>query len=72
MPPISPNGNDTGLLEFLEEVIGTKRYIRPLAQLEERVEVLDYERDEKLQRVDMAQKEKIALTEPVKRVIIFY
>jgi hypothetical protein len=28
MPPIGSNDND-GLLEFLEEVIGTKRYILP-------------------------------------------
>ena len=67
MPPIGTNGND-GLLEFLEEVIGTKRYIRPLAQLEERVEKLDFEREEKLQRLDNAEKEKAALTEPVKKV----
>jgi chromosome segregation ATPase len=35
--------------------------------LEERVEKLDYGRDEKLQRVDKAEKEKAALTEPVKK-----
>lgn len=70
MPAIGSNGND-GLLEFLEDVIGTRRYIRPLAQLEERVEKLDYARDEKLQRVDKAEKEKAALTEPIKKVFTF-
>lgn len=55
----------------MEDVIGTRRYIRPLAQLEERVEKLDYERDEKLQRVDKAEKEKAALAEPVRKVIAY-
>jgi hypothetical protein len=57
MRPISPNGHDTGLLELLEEIIGTKRYIKPLALLDERIEKYDYEREEKLQRVDLAEKE---------------
>jgi len=68
MPPISPNGQETGLLEFLEEVIGTKRYIRPLAELDERVEKYDWEREEKVQRVDMAEKEKKNMDEPVQKV----
>lgn len=68
MPPRSRDGHEAGLLEFLEEVIGSHRYIKTLAKLEQRVETLDHAREEKLVRVGLVENEKNKMMEPVKKV----
>ncbi len=62
-----PKGNhpgDTGMLEFLEDIIGSSRFKEPIELLKETVAELDDLRGEKLNRVKIVQKEKDELEEP--------
>jgi len=65
MPAKRKTQHDAGLLEFLEEVIGTKRYMKCLCQLEQKVEELNSEREAKLHTVDIVEKEVKELKGPV-------
>lgn len=46
------NENEVGLLEYLEDIIGTNKYVSRIAELDKDVEVREEERREKLQRVN--------------------
>jgi len=46
------NENETGLLEYLEDIIGSNQYVQRIAELEKEVEAKDDERREKLSRVN--------------------
>ncbi|XP_017790993.1 PREDICTED: structural maintenance of chromosomes protein 4 [Habropoda laboriosa] len=69
MKPKAQNENDTGMLEFLEDIIGTVRYKEPLEKLSEKIDVLSEYRDEKLNRLRIVEKEKAALEEPMQDAI---
>ncbi|KAL0113308.1 hypothetical protein PUN28_012455 [Cardiocondyla obscurior] len=69
MKPKGQNENDIGMLEFLEDIIGTSRYKEPLAKLENKVEELTERKLEKLHRLKVVQKEKEALEEPMQEAI---
>lgn len=69
MKPKGQTENDTGMLEFLEEIIGTTRYKVPLEKLADRVEILTERRVEKLHRLRVVQKEKEALEEPMQEAL---
>ncbi|KAG7208913.1 hypothetical protein KM043_015093 [Ampulex compressa] len=69
MKPKGQNENDTGMLEFLEDIIGTVRYKEPLEKLSEKVEVLTERRVEKLNRLRVVEKEKAALEEPLQDAV---
>lgn len=69
MKPKAQNENDTGMLEFLEDIIGTVRYKEPLEKLSEKIEVLSECRVEKLNRLKIAEKEKAALVEPMQEAV---
>ncbi|CAL8130636.1 unnamed protein product [Orchesella dallaii] len=71
MPPKATNNHETGFLEFIDEIIGTKRYESPLQKLKERMETLDFQREEKSQRVTLAQQHKHSLVEPMKKATAF-
>lgn len=58
MKPKAPNENEDGLLEFLEDIIGTNKYMEPIAQATKLVEDLSEQRNEKMQRVKAAEREK--------------
>eukprot|EP01124_Arcella_intermedia_P002477 TRINITY_DN1134_c0_g1_i2.p1 TRINITY_DN1134_c0_g1~~TRINITY_DN1134_c0_g1_i2.p1 ORF type:complete len:129 (-),score=33.64 TRINITY_DN1134_c0_g1_i2:1571-1957(-) len=49
-------GQDTGLLEYLEEIIGTDKYMKPIEETATVLENLNEERNEKFNRVKIAVK----------------
>ncbi|GKY99335.1 hypothetical protein MPSEU_000888500 [Mayamaea pseudoterrestris] len=57
MPPKAKNENDEGLLEYLEDIIGSNKYVEDTNKAMEQLEVLSEHRDEKLNRVKAVQKE---------------
>ncbi|XP_076645837.1 structural maintenance of chromosomes 4-like protein gluon [Halictus rubicundus] len=69
MKPKGQNEHDTGMLEFLEDIIGTVRYKEPLEKLSEKVEALTEYRVEKLNRLRIVEKEKAALEEPMQEAV---
>ncbi|KAF3423457.1 hypothetical protein E2986_10535 [Frieseomelitta varia] len=69
MKPKAQNENDTGMLEFLEDIIGTVRYKEPLIKLSHKIEFLSEHRVEKLNRLKIVEKEKATLEEPMQKAI---
>ncbi|XP_076624364.1 structural maintenance of chromosomes 4-like protein gluon isoform X1 [Colletes latitarsis] len=69
MKPKAQNEHDFGMLEFLEDIIGTVRYKEPLQKLSEKVEDLTNYRVEKLNRYRIVEKEKAALEEPMQEAV---
>lgn len=63
MKPKAKNENEVGLLEYLEDIIGTDKYLAPIKEAEKEVETLTEERSNKLQRVKLVQKDKEGLEE---------
>ena len=61
MPPKGKNEGDDGLLEYLEEIIGSSKYVQETDEAAEAVEALTEQRQEKLNRVKAIEKEKDAL-----------
>ncbi|XP_067400262.1 structural maintenance of chromosomes protein 4 [Emydura macquarii macquarii] len=61
MKPKGQNEHDEGMLEYLEDIIGSERLKDPIQVLCRRVEMLNEQRGEKLNRVKMVEKEKDAL-----------
>ncbi|CAO3607107.1 unnamed protein product [Mucor fragilis] len=51
------DGSDDGLLEYLEDIIGTSKYKEPIEQANAKLEVLNEERAEKLSRVKYVSRE---------------
>jgi structural maintenance of chromosome 4 len=63
MKPKAKNEHETGLLEYLEEIIGTNKYVLPIDTAFQELEVLNEERVSKQVRVKNVQKEKDGLEE---------
>ncbi|KAL7431823.1 hypothetical protein ACHAXM_002828 [Skeletonema potamos] len=61
MPPKGKTENDEGLLEYLEDIIGSNKYVEDANKAAEKVEQLTELRQEKLNRVKAAEKEKDGL-----------
>ncbi len=61
MPPKGSDKGDEGLLEYLEEIIGSNKYIQPIEAAGEKLVQFDELRSEKLARVKVAEKEKGSL-----------
>ncbi|XP_068810410.1 structural maintenance of chromosomes protein 4 isoform X3 [Struthio camelus] len=61
MKPKGQTEHDEGMLEYLEDLIGSARLKDPIQTLCRRVEILNEQRGEKLNRVKMVEKEKDAL-----------
>lgn len=61
MKPKSVNAHDTGLLEYLEDIIGSNRHIEKIEQSANAIESLNEARSHKLQRVKAAERERDAL-----------
>jgi structural maintenance of chromosome 4 len=51
MKPKAQNPNDTGLLEYLEDIIGSHKYVDNINELEKNLETKNEERIEKTNRV---------------------
>merc|ERR1719290_297856 len=71
MKPKGLTENDGGMLEFLEDIIGTSRFKTPIEQLNQRVEELSELRTEKLNRVKLVEKEKDELEGPMNEALGF-
>ncbi|XP_039509913.1 structural maintenance of chromosomes protein 4 [Pimephales promelas] len=61
MKPRGQTEHDEGMLEYLEDIIGSCRLKEPIHLLCRRVELLNEQRGEKLNRVKLVEKEKSAL-----------
>uniref|UniRef100_A0A669BTY1 Structural maintenance of chromosomes protein 4 n=1 Tax=Oreochromis niloticus TaxID=8128 RepID=A0A669BTY1_ORENI len=61
MKPKGQTEHDEGMLEYLEDIIGSCRLKEPIQTLARRIELLNEQRGEKLNRVKMVEKEKNAL-----------
>lgn len=61
MKPKAKDENDDGLLEYLEDIIGTSKYKEPIDQASARLETLNEERTEKVNRVRFVEREKDSL-----------
>ena len=51
------NENETGLLEYLEDIIGSNKHVPRITGLEKEIESKDDERREKLSRVNASKHE---------------
>eukprot|EP00090_Calanus_glacialis_P026751 TRINITY_DN42055_c0_g1_i1.p1 TRINITY_DN42055_c0_g1~~TRINITY_DN42055_c0_g1_i1.p1 ORF type:complete len:1294 (+),score=513.23 TRINITY_DN42055_c0_g1_i1:38-3919(+) len=71
MKPKGLTEHDTGMLEFLEDIIGTSRFKVPIDLLSKKVEELNELRVEKLNRVKLVEKEKDELEGPMKNALGF-
>lgn len=71
MKPKALTEHDTGMLEFLEDIIGTSRFKNPIELLSKKVEELNELRVEKLNRVKLVEKEKDDL-EPAMKAALGY
>jgi len=58
MPPIGEKNGETGLLEYLEEVVGTKEYIPLLEEMKVRDEELEEEKATLLSRVKAVEQQR--------------
>jgi hypothetical protein len=61
MPPKGKEGADDGLLEYLEDIIGSNKYVEDADKAMKEVEALTEQRQEKLNRVKAVEKEKETL-----------
>ncbi|MPC09379.1 Structural maintenance of chromosomes protein 4 [Portunus trituberculatus] len=64
MKPKGLTEHDTGMLEFLEDIVGSSRFKEPIELLGKRVDDLNEARQEKLNRVKIVEKEKDELEGP--------
>jgi structural maintenance of chromosome 4 len=71
MKPKAQNEHETGLLEFLEDVIGTCRYKDPLEKLGKKLDAIEEEREQKMNIVRLTEKELKTLDEPRKKALEF-
>lgn len=63
------NEHETGMLEYLEDIIGTSRYKESLEKLAERVEILNERRTEKLNRLKLIENDINTLKEPMQAAV---
>lgn len=61
MKPKSVSAHDDGLLEYLEDIIGSNRHIDAIEETARQMEALNEERGHKMNRVKAAEKERDAL-----------
>jgi len=66
MKPKAPNEHEDGLLEYLEDIIGSNVHVEPINEVVKVVDELSAVRQEKLNRLRMAEREKEALDGPRK------
>ncbi|XP_055958455.1 structural maintenance of chromosomes protein 4 [Patella vulgata] len=71
MKPKALTEHEDGMLEFLEDIIGSNRFKEPIDILSKRVETLNEYRAEKLNRVKVVEKEKDDLEGPKNEALEF-
>ncbi|VDO24177.1 unnamed protein product [Haemonchus placei] len=71
MKPKGETAHEEGMLEYLEDIIGSSRFRVPIEKLSAKVETLREQRSQALQRVRVADREKTALEAPVREMISY-
>ncbi|POS86504.1 hypothetical protein EPUL_001139 [Erysiphe pulchra] len=71
MKPKAANEHDDGLLEYLEDIIGTSKYKKPIEESATQVETLNEVCLEKSSRVQHVEKEKISLEDKKNRALAY-
>jgi structural maintenance of chromosome 4 len=61
MKPKAPTPNEEGLLEYLEDIIGSNKYVAGIEAASTQVDALNEQRQEKLNRVKLVEKDKDGL-----------
>lgn len=69
MKPRGQTEAECGMLEYLEDIVGTTRYKAPLVKINERVEQLTEERTEKHNRCKLAEREMNDLEQPYNEAV---
>uniref|UniRef100_A0A1A9X0Q7 Structural maintenance of chromosomes protein n=1 Tax=Glossina brevipalpis TaxID=37001 RepID=A0A1A9X0Q7_9MUSC len=69
MKPKGLTETECGMLEYLEDIVGTTRYKEPLVKINERVEKLTEERTEKHNRCKLAEREMKDLEQPYNEAV---
>lgn len=69
MKPKAENEHEVGMLEYLEDIIGSSRFKDPIAKLMERVEIQSQIRDEKWNRCKIARSELEDLRAPMEAAL---
>ncbi|KAJ8708705.1 hypothetical protein PYW08_010087 [Mythimna loreyi] len=69
MKPKAVSEHESGMLEYLEDIIGTSRYKEPIEKLAIKVEEYSEMRKEKLNRVRLVEQEKIKLEQPMREAV---
>uniref|UniRef100_A0A8C3G4T9 Structural maintenance of chromosomes protein n=1 Tax=Cyclopterus lumpus TaxID=8103 RepID=A0A8C3G4T9_CYCLU len=72
MKPKGQTEHDEGMLEYLEDIIGSCRLKEPILTLARRIELLNEQRGEKLNRVKLVEKEKNALEVHQQHLSVLY
>ncbi|OII74061.1 SMC4 chromosomal ATPase [Cryptosporidium ubiquitum] len=72
MKPKSTNGNEDGLLEYIEDIIGSSKFIPDIEKHSIELEQFNELRQEKLNRLKIAEKELNALKAPYNMAIEFF
>ncbi|KAJ1349842.1 hypothetical protein KIN20_005498 [Parelaphostrongylus tenuis] len=71
MKPKGENAHEEGMLEYLEDIIGSSRFRIPIEKLSAKVDILKEQQSQVLQRVRAAEREKAALEAPVREMISY-
>ncbi|XP_030034137.2 structural maintenance of chromosomes protein 4 [Manduca sexta] len=69
MKPKAQTEHESGMLEYLEDIIGTSRYKVPIEKLSIKVEEYTEMRKEKLNRVRLVEQEKQRLEQPMREAV---
>ncbi|XP_004933572.1 structural maintenance of chromosomes protein 4 [Bombyx mori] len=69
MKPKALTEHESGMLEYLEDIIGTSRYKEPIEKLSIKVEEYTEIRKEKLNRVRLVEQEKLKLEQPMREAV---
>ena len=72
MKPKAPTEHEDGLLEYLEDIIGTSVLKQPIEDAFAEVEALQEDRQTKMNRLRLVEKEKQALEEQRREAINYY
>eukprot|EP01022_Parablepharisma_sp_SALTPOND_P001113 TRINITY_DN1055_c0_g5_i1.p1 TRINITY_DN1055_c0_g5~~TRINITY_DN1055_c0_g5_i1.p1 ORF type:complete len:878 (+),score=153.99 TRINITY_DN1055_c0_g5_i1:5959-8592(+) len=69
MKPKGTNPNEIGLLEYLEDVIGTDRYKEPIENREKAIEIKEEDKSQKESKLKDVRKQLLELEEPKNKAI---
>lgn len=71
MKPKAASENECGLLEYLEDIVGTSRYKEPLLKINDKTVLYEKEHTEKLSRCRLVEKELQELESPMEEAVAY-